>query len=539
MFGNGRLCWCGACQSLLAQKCSPSGAPLPSWITSGSFTKVFYGDWSRRVLWDSLPGFTGFERGGKSRILPSVFSGSFQWLRSGISRWCCFAQMWQKLLTASYLLPWTLEEGLREQNAPAVLRAAILRELRGLTLDIHIGSHKSSDVVPMARGGGQGGSITPYIWNVELAQILRPLAEKWHAEELFRLHGGAHEVLDDSQTLPPLAVWADNIYILANDIHTIQQRIRELDDAIRNAGKSLKSGSSSLLPSMAAVSLFHESQDSTLWERNLQGLPTVCIHGHKGDDVVDWKTRDKQLGVEVCVDGGFQATWECTYERLRRLWFSRVELYTTRAISLYDRFVAYHSSFLAAALWDSGSWGSLDPISAGRLYTFDMQCCRRIVGLPPPSAGTFLHRLRVCDERIRCLRVKLQLPPPLVMVSVRVHGWMGHAARGSIQSWASLCLGWRDTTWWTETQAIMSSRDPHNKSGWRHHKVGIPPRRHDLWPVASYGLRWKEGAASRETWKQSMPSFTRTLVEGTVPMCAGKKRLRAVLQTQACFRLHS
>ena len=57
-----------------------------------------------------------------------------------------------------------LDAALAHRHAPLGLRAAILRELVGIALEIHL-QGVVTDPVPLGKGGEQGGRDTPGDWN--------------------------------------------------------------------------------------------------------------------------------------------------------------------------------------------------------------------------------------------------------------------------------------------------------------------------------------------------------------------------------------
>ena len=71
-----------------------------------------------------------------------------------------------------------LDAALAHRQAPLALRAATLRELVGIALEIHL-QGVVTDPVPLGKGGKQGGPDTPADWNYLLDFALKDAVTDW------------------------------------------------------------------------------------------------------------------------------------------------------------------------------------------------------------------------------------------------------------------------------------------------------------------------------------------------------------------------
>eukprot|EP00973_Karenia_brevis_P096080 12430511-Karenia_brevis.AAC.1 len=85
--------------------------------------------------------------------------------------------------------------------------------------------------------------------------------------------------------------------------------------------------------------------------------------------------------------------------------------------------------------------------------------------------------------------------------------WMGHVARQKDgDTLASIALAWRGTVWWRQTKERQETRDPRNRTGWRHPVQGRIRRQEDLL-VDFVGQNWKQRAQDKLAWKKGFDSF--------------------------------
>ena len=91
-----------------------------------------------------------------------------------------------------------LDQALKARGAPLCLRAATLRELVGVTLQMNL-QGTSVPPLPLGKGGKQGASDTPCTWNFLLDDILADTIRSW-ADRCFGVAledaPGGHQPLD-------------------------------------------------------------------------------------------------------------------------------------------------------------------------------------------------------------------------------------------------------------------------------------------------------------------------------------------------------
>eukprot|EP00972_Heterocapsa_arctica_P082300 12128213-Heterocapsa_arctica.AAC.1 len=71
-----------------------------------------------------------------------------------------------------------LDNALASRKVPVCLRAATLRELVSASMEIKL-QGAVTPPVPLGRGGKQGSSDTPALWNYLLDYVLGPVVREW------------------------------------------------------------------------------------------------------------------------------------------------------------------------------------------------------------------------------------------------------------------------------------------------------------------------------------------------------------------------
>ena len=102
--------------------------------------------------------------------------------------------------------------------------------------------------VPYTKGGRQGGSETPFIWNRLLDSIMTPLAKEWENR------GYGLQMPSEAPRLTHL-IWADNIWIIAESITQARKMMKMLTGALLARRLVWKDGSLEFLASHATMDM--------------------------------------------------------------------------------------------------------------------------------------------------------------------------------------------------------------------------------------------------------------------------------------------
>eukprot|EP00972_Heterocapsa_arctica_P058848 8672943-Heterocapsa_arctica.AAC.1 len=76
-----------------------------------------------------------------------------------------------------------VDEALCSRQVPRCLRAALLRELCEITLDVHL-QEAYAEGIGLGKGGKQGSTDTPWVWNALLDFLLAPVIQDWIRDSL-------------------------------------------------------------------------------------------------------------------------------------------------------------------------------------------------------------------------------------------------------------------------------------------------------------------------------------------------------------------
>ena len=103
-----------------------------------------------------------------------------------------------------------LDRALVNKGAPKCLRAALLRELTEISLEVRQQA-ASADDVDLGKGGKQGCTATPREWNILLDDCLGPTTESWR-------DSGYGFCFEDGGENLTHGVWADDCFFFATSM---------------------------------------------------------------------------------------------------------------------------------------------------------------------------------------------------------------------------------------------------------------------------------------------------------------------------------
>ena len=138
-----------------------------------------------------------------------------------------------------------IDKALCARHVPRCLRAALLRELCEITLDVHL-QEAFAEGIGLSKGGKQGSTDTPWTWTTLLDYLLCPAIQSWVRDSLgFNLTDG----------LPCLshAIWADDLIWIATSWQDAQRMSQDLTSALASGFLSWKPDSLAFLANPAAL----------------------------------------------------------------------------------------------------------------------------------------------------------------------------------------------------------------------------------------------------------------------------------------------
>ena len=372
-----------------------------------------------------------------------------------------------------------LDEALAKRGAPTCLRAAILRELINITLRINLqGSQTNS--VPLGRGGKQGGSETPTLWNYLLDHILAPVVNDWSRKRYgVDLHDG----------FVPLshAIWADDICWITTDLGELITMAQDLSYGLSDGGLLWKPDSLTFLANRTALSL-HPSLPPSFPTLDRAAFP-CWFHGVSHLPV---------LGVLLDGTGDTMCAVEHRLVSSQQHFFVRRTQLTCPRISVRRRVNRLYTTVHKSLLVCPGGW-TLSKSLFHRCEGFESTLLRRVLAKPRKENEDFLTFLRRTIRLGRELLAQCSQTPLAVGILHAVHGWAGHVARMPVDSPLGRVLRFRNLRWWRATQSVMGNRDPRGVTGWRHSRPGRFARWEEC--LEALDFDWINLAQGRIRWQ--------------------------------------
>jgi ribonuclease HI/exonuclease III len=407
-----------------------------------------------------------------------------------------------------------LEGAMREQGIPAKLRHAVFQELDCEMLLSCQSTIWRGDIRP-SKGGRQGGSETPTLWNILLSSALKRARTRWHQEGLgWRFVASdiytpyIQQLIGDEQRLGsaedplwvPYLAWADDLVLVAKSEHEILRLWVILSDEISSLRLAWKPGSLELYsPGRADANhlpnLSWKHGESTF---EVKQVAKICI-----------------LGILLSENASDLAA--CKY-RISQGWthfMSRRKILCNRLVPLHLRWARLQETVMRTVLYGAGGWSMTEQISC-ELQTFE----RKVLGLT-------LNLHRAYDVLPQDFHAKINAKITFFMdqfawthlrtsVENLGFGWLGHIVRLGLVP-VSLATLWRPAEFVREAAEV------------RRAKRGRPNRDPTERISQLYGPAWEEIALERSEWRLAKGLFLQT-------ECAND--FRVVGQGAGEWRLH-
>jgi hypothetical protein len=355
---------------------------------------------------------------------------------------------------------------------------AILREVFGCRATSRVGAIQTQGPELLERGGRQGAPETPLLWNAFLSRLLEPLVHQWHESEAGVdmekwMSDRGMPTPEPSAALPPrvsLAVWADDLVLLAHDTPSAQKQIDSLTGALAKSGIKVKAAKAEMLLGKWATGT------------------TVVVDG----EVVLAKPSLVCLGVELRPDGSAIGHVERQLAHATAAFRSRTAAFRSRCISLRAKMGIWMRTIAPALLW------GMEVLPVG------FTAARRLDGIQMRHFAFMLgHRSHEdlatsWQNRYRRVRVAMErwgISQVSVLMRQRLHSWAGHAVRSN--GAGTLLMQWRDERWWQHHCGTTSE----------HRRMRRPTPGHQIrWEaslVQYLGREWPSIASERDSWRAS------------------------------------
>ena len=159
-----------------------------------------------------------------------------------------------------------LHRSLHNRGICSHMCAVILRGLQGMQLQMAIPEAGFSGAIDMEQGGLQGGSVTPFCFRTMLEAIMEPLVREWEF-----LGYGARTTFGTRMTH---IIWADNMWLLSNNLDEMWFMTQHLAQAIYEACFRWKESSLEIM----IVGEGQEDNPFGLLSVNMEGQDMVYKH---------------------------------------------------------------------------------------------------------------------------------------------------------------------------------------------------------------------------------------------------------------------
>jgi hypothetical protein len=376
---------------------------------------------------------------------------------------------------------------------PTNFAYSILREVLGCRATSRIGTIQTQRPELLERGGRQGAPETPLLWNAFLARVLGPLVLQWERDgtgvDLEKWMTDRGMATPEPSAAPPprvpLAVWADDLILLAHDVPSMQRQVDSLVGCLAKEGLRVKAAKAEMMVGKWATGA------------------SVVVDG----EVVMAKPTLVCLGTELSPNGSASNHVDRQLAHTAAAFRARSAAFRSKCVSLRTKFAIWMKTVAPILLW------SMEALPVGVTAT------RRLDGIQMRHFAFMLgHRLhedlasswQARFRRVRALMERWKIPQVTELLRRRMHSWAGHAMRCG--GAGCLVMQWRDERWWQHhcgtTPESLRMRRP--TAG---HQI-----RWEMPLVQCFGRDWPTLARDRDSWRASaarwMQATARTRTSG-------------------------
>ena len=381
-------------------------------------------------------------------------------------------------------------EGLLRRGAHPGLVNAFMQEYYDLRGRVSIADSGHSEWFEFSKGGRQGGSETPGLFNTIMEMIAEPLVESWKAR-------GFGWVMDEMDPFTH-AVWANNWFLVGKSVEEAMIMMKELTQAVLSSGLRWKPESLEMMTSMAMAQVqgetFVASDGSVI---NIKAVEVLSVLGI---------LRDRGGNTGTSVDFRLSRAEACFWKNFGVL--------SVKEGGVRDRLVAFSATVDSTLLHGACGWHCNKKLF-DEIKAWENIKLRRMFGMKRiPGEGRFEYNVRA-SRKIAGWFDKLGLP--------RLH----HRLLQAVFRWAPVTQSWKlecgDTPlkqlWnirtkasWHEQHEVWLMLDLTNKGKWRHRKPGSLLTWEQLL-VDTVGLHWRNLTGDAPAWRKTTSSWMTSACE--------------------------
>jgi hypothetical protein len=394
-----------------------------------------------------------------------------------------------------------LQRSLEHRKVPSRLQLAIFRELSGSTVTLDFQGQEYADI-PFHKGGRQGGSETPDLWNSVVNLGLFNAKQRWKSERLgIRLKLSESSSCFDGLTLTESesfraasfvegdeyvvygVFWADDAIIFGMDEVMCCRAWEILTEELRALGLDWKPGSLELL-----VAGFTPPADGRA------GVWAAAGSQYLVPSVERFVFLGAQLNSQGCPI--VMARFRCSQAWIH--FWSRQKQFCCRVVPLRLRWQRLLNTVMRTAFYLAGAF-AWNTAAANMLHTmfFKMLGFTLVrLRLGDEDWGDFHHRIR---GKLADLVHLFALPSVSSLLARFSTGWIGHVVRSSQSCPVAFLHSWRDASWWAAVKNL------HPRPTYR--LRGAQARQPTDILYECLGPFWQVLAESRDLWRRAAASI--------------------------------
>lgn len=375
-----------------------------------------------------------------------------------------------------------MDDAMKSRGVSLPLRKAVIQELTTTRTTITYGGESTKEI-PMDRGAVQGGTATPWLWNMVVDYVLRPVVRKWEAQEKGVMLDGWPDsdggVGMDREQWVTNYFWADDFFILAEGAEQLREMLQDVVEAIRRAGMSLKESS---LQWMMAGHVTAEAHDLQVGGHTFKATGALNVLGMHIS-----QTADPDAAIRHRLRMGDKA------------WAARRAQFMCRKVPLHTRIGRFQTCLHPVVLYGSGMWPPQQR-HWDLMNAWQSRKLRAMAGGRKTDGESWPAFIRRLNAKAREAAVRAQVGPLAWEQASQYHSWMGHCARD--RGAAGSTMLWRNAEW----RNRMDSMAMPSTAG-----VGRPRVEAEGPLVEYYGSSWPNRAADRKEWADLRAPFVHSI----------------------------
>ncbi len=198
---------------------------------------------------------------------------------------------------------------LRASNVTHKTRAAVLDELVGNVCRVDFQGHEAPNEYRYEKMIRTGGKESPWLWNLEVAVIIKPLIEEWSKQ-------GAGLKLQDGRVTH--WIWADNFVLVSDSKKGLVNMVTQLTKLVYERNFRWKPDS------LAMMTCGHENRAGFLVDIEGEAIVLPAVE------------EVELLGVQLTEDMHTMTAVKHRVNKARTAWFIDQKFYTCRSVSFRE-----------------------------------------------------------------------------------------------------------------------------------------------------------------------------------------------------------